>query len=143
MGVSATGKKKSVDLEKLQKEVLTGPRGSSLPSALSDQWLMDVSRDLDRALAEGEAIESADESSYMVGPLALVLKILCEQRPGVEEIDVPLDEMKELMEQYSLELSLETVSRFSGFEVEPVSLEDIFSKDREIRFKRSAGGRSA
>lgn len=114
-----------------------GPRGSSLPSALSDQWLMDVSRDLDRALAEGEDIESADEDSYMVGPLALVLKILCEQRPGAEEIDVPLDEMQELMKQYSLELSLETVSRFSGFEVEPVSLEDIFSENREIRFRRA------
>ena len=130
-------KRKSVDLKKLQKEVLMGPRGSSLPSALSDQWLMDVSRDLDLALAEGEAIESADEDSYMVGPLALVLKILCEQRPGVEEIDVPLDEMQELMKQYSLELHLETVNRASGLDVGAVSLEEIFSKDREIRFRRA------
>lgn len=81
-------------------------------------------------MANLEGLDNEDDSPVWTELLAGVLHVLMAKN-GFEMVSIEGSELMNTMELYALELSMEKVSRKTGFQCEPATLETIFT-DRKV-----------
>lgn len=112
-------------ISRFKTEVMdTGPE-STLPCNLSDEWL-NVLLEQSNKMANLDQLEDEDNSSVCTELLAAVLHILMAKN-GFEEVSIEQTELLQIMEQYTMELAIEELSRRTEFKCEPATLETIFT----------------
>lgn len=111
-----------IDMELLQKEILSKPGEAALPCNLSDYWIDEIASALE-AIFEGDSIT---ESSQLAAPLALVSHILGAKNEW-KEMQLTWEELFEHFKNYRIELALEEIKRRTDMKSTPATLETIFS----------------
>lgn len=112
-------------IDRFVTEVLHAGPESTLPCNLSDEWL-NVLLEQSNKMANLDQLEDEDNSSVCTELLAAVLHILMAKN-GFEEVSIEQTELLQTMEQYTMELAIEELSRRTEFKCEPATLETIFT----------------
>jgi len=120
------------DLILLAREVLAQPPVAALPSNLSDQWLNLIGRDLDVCFGDIDA--EGDEPTHMAAPLALIIHLLSGKQ-GTKEIRISLDQFKNFLMDYRIEIALELVNCLTNIHSNEAVLETIF-ENRQVHFTK-------
>lgn len=122
-----------IDLEKLKSEILTYPPEAALPCNLSDDWLMQVDASLEQVLDVG----GDQASSYLTGPLALILHVL-RGKTGLDQFEVSEEALMGHFIDYRIEVALETVNRSTDIKSTSATLDTIFT-NRTVESVRTTG----
>lgn len=117
-------------IDRFVTEVLHASPESTLPCNLSDEWL-NVLLEQSNKMANLDQLEDEDNSPVCTELLAAVLHILMAKNGFEKEISMEETELLRTMEQYTMELAMEEVSRRTEFKCEPATLETIFT-DRDV-----------
>ena len=104
--------------------IARGPQ-ATLPCNLSDSWLCRISEEIERYFAADEG----DDAEFTLS-LAAIVHILF-AKSGGQEVTESFDKMFEYFERFRLEIALEEVRRKTDLEVEPATIETIFT-DRDL-----------
>ncbi|WP_289169191.1 hypothetical protein [uncultured Pseudoalteromonas sp.] len=117
--------KKNDLIERFKTEVLvTGPE-SSLPCNLSDEWL-DILLGQANEFSEAEELVKEGENVRVTEIMAAVIHILMAKN-GFKEVSIEESKLFSCIEQYTLELSLEEISRKTEFNINAATIENIFT----------------
>ena len=122
-------------LSKFANEVLSRGASALLPQNLSSQWLLDIQKMVDDFLDGNFESENCSEVGDDVDPIlsASVSEILSYQQAGVTEISP--DELARKITIYAIQITVETIRRQSGIDMDPPSLENIFDSAYLARLK--------
>ena len=115
-------------LEMLAAQVLRQSPAAALPCNLTDEWLEQISRDLEGVL--GEEAPQDINAHLLAAPLALVVHLLAGQQSDVEQawsFECLLDRLQD----YRVEVALELLNRRTGVRSTPATLATIF-RQREV-----------
>ena len=112
-------------IDRFVTEVLHVSPESTLPCNLSDEWL-NVLLEQSNKMANLDQLDEEDNSSVCTELLAAVLHILMAKN-GFEKVSIEESELLQTIEQYTMELAIEEVSRRTDFKCEPATLETIFT----------------
>ena len=124
-------------LSKFANEVLSRGASALLPQNLSAQWLENIQKMADDFLDVNFESESCSEVGDDADPIlsACVSEILSYQQAGVTEIS--RDDLIKKITIYAIQITIETIRRQSGIDVEPPSLENIFDSGYLAELKDS------
>jgi hypothetical protein len=113
-------------LSKFANEVLAKGPSALLPQNLSPEWLAKIQKMADDFLDINFESNSCDDVGDTVDPIlsACVSEILAYQQDGTTEISS--DDLIQSITIYTIHITIETVRRESGLDVEPPSLDNIF-----------------
>jgi hypothetical protein len=117
-------------LSKFANEVLSRGASALLPFNLSMEWLTALQKMADDFLDINFQSENCAEVGDVVDPIlsACVSEILSHQQGATTEI-APEDLIKKIT-IYSIQITIETIRRESGIDVERPSLENILDADQ-------------
>jgi hypothetical protein len=117
-------------LSKFANEVLSRGASALLPFNLSMEWLTALQKMADDFLDINFQSENCAEVGDVVDPIlsACVAEILSHQQGATTEI-APEDLIKKIT-IYSIQITIETIRRESGIDVERPSLENILDADQ-------------
>lgn len=114
------------DIKKLRQEVFDHGPEASLPSNLSDEWVLLLARDLDMVLSETGKRD--EDHRYLTAPLAIIAHILLAKRGGLKRrASFTGEEFFEYLEALRFEIALEEIRRWTDICPEPATLETIFT----------------
>ena len=114
------------DLRRLGDEVTSQSPEAALPSNLSSYWLVMIARDLERLLGDDECVGTGD---YGAAPVTLIAHILLGRTNGVLA-KVSIDDLLRMLAELQIEINLEIVRQSEVVDVEPATLETIFTEAR-------------
>lgn len=113
-------------LQRFQAEVMNLGTEATLPCNLTDYWLSEIQKHLEKLFESMAAAAESKTEQTMALPLAAVIHILF-AKGSTEKLEVSLDEMFNYFEYYRAELTLEEIRRKSDFKPEPASIQTIFT----------------
>ncbi|HLC17027.1 MAG TPA: hypothetical protein VJL89_12465 [Thermodesulfovibrionia bacterium] len=116
------------------KEVVQKDVKGLLPQNLSDEWLEILSEEAEEFINFQEGLPT-DEKSTMSALVITVLTILQHQQGNKKRIKVTSEELVRAFQNYIIALSAEEISRKTEIKVEPPTLENIFSNDRQVKVR--------
>ena len=117
-------------------EVLSYGPTAVLPQNLSDKWLRKLQKIADNFLDGNFSLEECKDPQDIGDPIltACVYEIL--KFTHGDNFNITPKEMAEKMTIYAISLTMETVNRDSDIGMKPPDLDDIFSIDRIIAYKK-------
>ena len=119
------------DLSRLDDEVLSRSPEAALPCNIPDEWLDMIARDLEETVGNGQ--HAGDGSGlYASAPLALILTLLRGKENKIPEEPSP-DDMLRMFTELRFEINLEIVRRRLALQIEPATLQTIFTESRMSR----------
>lgn len=118
---------------RLKEEILDKDPSAALPANMTMEWLQLIERDIDVVLDA----ECCDQETWVLcsaGTISLVLQLLSGKLGAKVDVrDITWDEMLSTLKIYQVEIAIELKSRLQGLEIEPASLDTIFT-NREVTF---------
>jgi hypothetical protein len=120
------------DLKRLAAEVKTPT--DALPCNLSDEWIEQLSQDLEVVLSQEEEYPDHIVSSCLSAPLYLI-GLLCSHKQEeagntTGEFELSTEEMFRYFEDYQMELAFEEISRKTEIKATSATLSTIFTNRR-------------
>ena len=112
----------------LAAQVLKQSPEAALPCNLTDEWLEQISCDLEGAL--GEDAPQEIDANLLAAPLALVIHILAGQH-GEAGHEWSFEDLFSRVQDYRVEIALELLNRRTGVRSTPATLSTIF-RQREV-----------
>jgi hypothetical protein len=119
-------------IKQFVKEVVQKDVKGLLPQNLSDKWL-DVLFDEAEDFINLQNGLPANENIIMSALLISVLTILEHQQGNIGTVEVAPEELIRCFQNYIVALSAEEISRTTDIKVEPPTLKNIFSDDRQVK----------
>lgn len=101
------------------QEVLSAEPDAVLPKNLSNKWL-------DTLLHQAQEMHDRKEDAEFTDLLNSVLRILF-MRTGTKELTLTGPQLLQSLEQYSMELSFEKISRVTELKITPATMDSILT----------------
>jgi hypothetical protein len=121
-------------IKQFVKEVVQKDVKGLLPQNLSDKWLDVLSEEAEDFINIQEGILQ-DEKTTMSALVISVLTILEHQHGSTGSFEIAPEELTKCFQNYIIALSAEEISRKTYIKVEPPTLENIFSNDRQVKVR--------
>jgi hypothetical protein len=119
-------------IKQFVKEVVQKDVKGLLPQNLSDKWIDVLSEEAEDFINIQEGIQP-DEKTTMSALVISVLTILEHQHGNTGTFEITPEELSKCFQNYIIALSAEEISRKTDIKVEPPTLENIFSNDRQVK----------
>ncbi|WP_369989392.1 hypothetical protein [Pseudomonas xanthosomatis] len=117
-------------LKRFQEEVMRKGSDATLPSNLTDFWLEKLQDSLQRVFECLGDDSGSDNDGSMSLVLAAIIHILFAKNGGLVT-EASMEEMFKYFEDYRVELALEAIRRKTNVQVEPATINSIFTS-REV-----------
>ena len=124
-------------LSQFNNEVLSYGPTAVLPQNLNSSWMMKLQNVAEEFLDSNFDLHECKDPRDVGDPIlmACVYEIIAFQ--SGDHVDIAPHEMAEKMTVYALSIIMEAVNREENIQLEPPNLDNIFSIDRIIAFKKT------
>lgn len=123
-------------LAKFNNQVLSQGPTAVLPQHLSDAWLKRLQQVAEDFLDQNFSLEECNDPKDVADPLLSVCVYEILNHHQADTGKIPLEKILEMMTIYAISIIMEAVQRETDIGLEPPNLDNIFSVDRIVAYKK-------